>query len=83
MRSAMASSPLPATPEPRWQVELPGKLTAPIVANGKVLKLDYRYTLLDFETIVKEVQLLSEMLAEYMVAAKKITGTGAHKIEER
>jgi len=34
---------------------------------------------LDFETIVKEVQLLSEMLTDYMVAAKKITGTGAHK----
>jgi 5-methylthioadenosine/S-adenosylhomocysteine deaminase len=50
-----------------------------VIANGKVLKLDYRFTLLDYETIVKEVQLLSEMLAEYMITAKKITGTGAHK----
>ena len=50
-----------------------------VIANGKVLKLDYQYTLLDFETIVKEVQLLSEMLADYMITAKKITGTGAHK----
>jgi len=54
-----------------------------VVANGKVLKLDYKFTLLDFETIVKEVQLLSEMLTDHMVAAKKITGTGAHKIEDR
>jgi len=50
-----------------------------VVANGKVLKLDYRFTVLDFETIVKEVQLLSEMLTDYMTTAGKITGTGAHK----
>ena len=50
-----------------------------VIANGKILKLDYRFTLLDFETIVKEVQLLSEMLTDYMITAKKITGTGAHK----
>jgi 5-methylthioadenosine/S-adenosylhomocysteine deaminase len=50
-----------------------------VIANGKVLKLDYQFTLLDFETIVKEVQLLSEMLADYMITANKITGTGAHK----
>jgi hypothetical protein len=34
---------------------------------------------LDFETIVKDVQILSEMLADYVITAKKITGTGAHK----
>ena len=50
-----------------------------VIANGKVLKLDYQFTLLDYETIVEEVQLLSEMMAEYMLTAKKITGTGAHK----
>ena len=50
-----------------------------VIANGKVLKLDYRFTLLDFETIVKEVQLLSEMLADHMITARKISGTGAHK----
>jgi 5-methylthioadenosine/S-adenosylhomocysteine deaminase len=50
-----------------------------VVANGKVLKLDYRFTLLDFETIIKEVQLLSEMLIDYVTTARKITGTGAHK----
>ena len=50
-----------------------------VIANGKILKLDYRFTLLDFKTIVEEVQLLSEMLADYMITAKKITGTGAHK----
>jgi 5-methylthioadenosine/S-adenosylhomocysteine deaminase len=50
-----------------------------VIANGKVLKLDYRFMLLDFETIVKEVQLLSEMLIDYVTTAKKITGTGAHK----
>jgi 5-methylthioadenosine/S-adenosylhomocysteine deaminase len=52
-----------------------------VVANGKVVKLDYRFTLLDFETIVKDVQLLSEMLTDYMKTAKKITGTGARKAE--
>ena len=50
-----------------------------MIANGKVLKLDYRFTLLDFETIVKDVQVLSEMLSDYVTTAKKITGTGAHK----
>jgi hypothetical protein len=34
---------------------------------------------LDFETIVREVQLLSEMLTDYMKTAKKIAGTGAQK----
>jgi hypothetical protein len=50
-----------------------------VIANGKVLKLDYRFTHLDFETIVKDVQVLSEMLSDYVTTAKKITGTGAHK----
>jgi len=45
--------------------------------------LIYRFTSLDFETITSEVQLLSEMLRDYMKTAKKITGTGAQKIEER
>jgi len=53
-----------------------------VVANGKVVKLDYRFTVLDFETIVGEVQVLSEMLTDYMLTAKKITGTGAQKIED-
>jgi cytosine/adenosine deaminase-related metal-dependent hydrolase len=54
-----------------------------VVANGKVLKLDYRFTLLDFDTITSDVQLLSEMLTDYMKTAEKITGTGARKIEDR
>jgi hypothetical protein len=48
-----------------------------VVANGKILKLDSRITLLDYETIIGEVQLLSEMLTDYMKTARKITGTGA------
>ncbi len=52
-----------------------------VIANGRVVKFDYRFTLLDFETIVREVQLLSEMLADYMITAKKITGTGAQKFD--
>jgi 5-methylthioadenosine/S-adenosylhomocysteine deaminase len=48
-----------------------------VVANGKVVKLDDRFILLDAETIANEVQLLSELLAEYMKTAKQITGTGA------
>jgi 5-methylthioadenosine/S-adenosylhomocysteine deaminase len=50
-----------------------------VVANGKILKLDYRFTLLDYETIISDVQLLSEMLRDYMMTAKKIIGTGAHQ----
>ena len=53
-----------------------------VIANGKVLKLDYKFTLLDFETIIKEVQLLSEMLVDYMKTARKISGTGARKAED-
>jgi 5-methylthioadenosine/S-adenosylhomocysteine deaminase len=49
-----------------------------VVANGKIVKLDYRFTELDYKTIVSEVQLLSEMLVDYMKTAPKITGTGAH-----
>ena len=49
-----------------------------VVANGKVLKLDYRFTRLDFDTVIREVQALSEMLAEHMTTARKISGTGAH-----
>ena len=43
-----------------------------VVANGKVLKLSYRFTLLDYETIIEAVQLLSERLADYMMTAVKI-----------
>ncbi len=50
-----------------------------VIANGRIVKLDYQFTVLDFETIVEEVQLLSEMLADYITTAEKITGTGAHK----
>ena len=36
MRSAMATSPLPLAPKPSWQVKLPGPLSPPTVAGGKV-----------------------------------------------
>jgi len=36
MRSAMATSPIPAAPKRSWQVKLMGRLSAPIVAGGKV-----------------------------------------------
>ena len=52
-----------------------------VIANGRFVKSDYKFTLPDFETIVREVQLLSEMLTDYMITAGKITGTGAHKYE--
>jgi 5-methylthioadenosine/S-adenosylhomocysteine deaminase len=48
-----------------------------VVANGKILKLDSRITLLDYDTIIGDVQFLSEMLTDYMKTARKITGTGA------
>jgi 5-methylthioadenosine/S-adenosylhomocysteine deaminase len=50
-----------------------------VLANGKIVKLDYRFTLLDAGTIGKEAQVLSEMLIDYMNTAGKITGTGAHR----
>ena len=50
-----------------------------VIANGKVLKLDYRFALLHYETIIGDVQLLSKTLTNYMKTAKKITGTGARK----
>jgi 5-methylthioadenosine/S-adenosylhomocysteine deaminase len=50
-----------------------------VIGNGKILKLDYTFTILDVETILNDVQVLSEMLADYMITAEKITGTGAHR----
>lgn len=50
-----------------------------VIANGKILKLDYEFRTLNYDVIIKEVQQLSEMLIDYMKIAPKIKGTGAHK----
>jgi len=50
-----------------------------VIANGKMLKDDYKFVTLDKDTILREVRELSELLMEYKKTAKEITGTGAHR----
>ncbi|MCD4783718.1 MAG: amidohydrolase family protein [Candidatus Eremiobacteraeota bacterium] len=50
-----------------------------VIANGKILKDDYKFVTLDKDTILREVKELSELLMEYRKTAKEITGTGAHR----
>lgn len=50
-----------------------------VIANGKVLKGDYRFLTLDEEKIKKDVQQLSELLIEYRKTQKEIKATGARK----
>lgn len=50
-----------------------------VIANGKLLRDDYRFTHVDEEKIKGEVQRLSELFAAYAAEAEEIRGTGAHK----
>jgi len=50
-----------------------------VVANGIILKENYKFLTLDAEKIKREAQELSELLIEYRKTAKEIKGTGAHK----
>jgi 5-methylthioadenosine/S-adenosylhomocysteine deaminase len=49
-----------------------------VMAGGELLLDDYRFTRVDDARIKSDVQLLSELLAEYARAAPEIKGTGAH-----
>lgn len=50
-----------------------------VIANGKVLKDDYRFLSLDEEKIKREIRELSELLIEYRRSRKEIRATGARK----
>lgn len=50
-----------------------------VIANGVVIKDDYKIKSLDQETILKEVKEITKMFTEYKKSAQAIKGTGAHK----
>lgn len=50
-----------------------------VIANGQVVKDDYRFTTLNEAKVKAEVQELSELAMAYAKKAKKIRGTGAHQ----
>jgi len=50
-----------------------------VIANGKLLMYDGKFTTLNEEEVKREVLELSEMFIEYKKTAKEIRGTGAHQ----
>jgi 5-methylthioadenosine/S-adenosylhomocysteine deaminase len=50
-----------------------------VIANGEVLKDDYRFVTLDEERIKMDIQKLSELLIEYRESHREIKATGARK----
>lgn len=50
-----------------------------VIANGKILKDDYRFLTLDEEEIKSDVQKLSELLIEYRKTHREIKATGARR----
>ncbi|KAL0228565.1 hypothetical protein RCL1_004708 [Eukaryota sp. TZLM3-RCL] len=50
-----------------------------VMANGILLKDDYKITVIDQEALCNEIQQLTDKLLIYMQTAKKIKGTGAHQ----
>ncbi len=50
-----------------------------VIANGQVVKADYRFLTLDEERIKKNIQQLSELLIEYRDSHEEIRATGAHQ----
>ncbi len=50
-----------------------------VIANGEVLKDDYRFLTLDESEIKRDVQQLSELLIEYRSSREEIKATGARK----
>ena len=56
-----------------------GSEVSTVIANGKILKDNYKFKTLNDGKIKAEAQLLSEMLIEYRKTANEIKGTGAHK----
>ncbi|MBP7653767.1 amidohydrolase family protein [Candidatus Dependentiae bacterium] len=56
-----------------------GSEISDVIANGKVLKENYKFITLNADKIKKETLELSELMIEYRKTAKEIKGTGAHK----
>jgi len=53
-----------------------------VIANGEVLKDDYRFVTLDEEKIKTDIRKLSELLIEYRESHQEIKATGARQAEE-
>ncbi|KAL0249077.1 hypothetical protein GEMRC1_004311 [Eukaryota sp. GEM-RC1] len=49
------------------------------MANGVMVKDNYKITTIDVDGLMKDIQLLTDNLLEYMKNAKEIKGTGAHQ----
>jgi len=56
-----------------------GSEISTVIANGKVLKENYKFKTLNAKKIKEEVQELSEELIKYRKTAKAIKGTGSNK----
>ena len=56
-----------------------GSEVSDVVANGKILKENYKFKTLNADKIKKEALELSELMIAYRKTAKEIKGTGAHK----
>jgi len=52
-----------------------------VIANGEVLKDDYRFVTLDEEKIKTDIRKLSELLIEYRESHQEIKATGARQAE--
>lgn len=50
-----------------------------VVANGKILKENYKYTKLNEKEILKDIQKLADLFGRYKQSSNIISGTGAHK----
>ena len=50
-----------------------------VIANGRILMDDRKFTTLKEDAVKQEVQELSELFVDYRRTAKEIKGTGAHK----
>ncbi|MHA2364270.1 MAG: amidohydrolase family protein [Candidatus Hodarchaeales archaeon] len=49
-----------------------------VVANGIILRENYKFITMDKTQIQKDIQLLADLFEEYKMTAKKISGTGVH-----
>lgn len=49
-----------------------------VIANGNILKENYKFISLNEKEILQDIQKLADLFEEYKKTANKITGTGAH-----
>ncbi|KAL0213880.1 hypothetical protein P9112_006064 [Eukaryota sp. TZLM1-RC] len=49
-----------------------------VMANGVLVKDDYKVTVIDSDELCSEIKVLTDMLLDYMKTAKQIKCTGAH-----